>query len=60
MVEGAEIHTRRFGVVTAKNLTDEIAKYLLATGQYNKVIEEIKQPDKEVSNGSKKSISKIN
>lgn len=55
IVPGARILTTKWGEVTEKNLTNEIAKYLLATGAYNHIIEEIKSE----TDGSKKSTGKV-
>lgn len=38
-IQGAEqIITAQFGVITSDNLTDEIAEYLLKSGDYNEII----------------------
>lgn len=54
-LKGIRIFAKDYGLITDENFTNEIAEYLLNTGQYNDIIEiiEIKE------NGFKKSNSKI-
>jgi hypothetical protein len=40
-IEGVQIFTRKFGLVTEANFTDEIGEYLFKSGQYDKVIEKV-------------------
>lgn len=56
LVPGARILTRKYGEITEATLTNEQAKYLLATGAYDHIITEIKSD----TDGSKKSTGKIN
>lgn len=43
-IEGVTIFTRKFGVITEANFTDEIGEYLMKSGQYSKVVEKIESP----------------
>lgn len=67
-IEGVQIFTRKFGLVTESNFTDEIAEYLLQSGQYDKVIEKISVENKtetphikkKLKHGSEKSTGQTN
>jgi len=67
-MKGVEIHTRRFGLVTEANFTDEIGEYLFNTGQYGKVIEKVEVEidsetphiKKKLKHGSEKSTGQAN